>query len=151
MARPRFVVSALSAVAVVASALLVWSPETEIGFDGERGSDREAAVVPDPVQRIDIRDVTSATPVDARDDRAVRRAAPPSEWRAKRPASLLPVRERGDVGDYVDPDAYPVSSFGSGVADDVGEFQDPDYDLPPPSPYGGTLDIGDYLAPEEGP
>ena len=56
-----------------------------------------------------------------------------------------------DVGDYVDPDAYPVSSFGSGVSDDVGEFQDPDYDLPSPSPYGGTLDIGDYLAPEEGP
>ena len=150
MARPRFVVSALSAVAaVVASALLVWSPETEIGFDGDGGSHREAAVVPDAVQPLDIRDVTSAAPVDARDDRAVRPAAPPSEWRAKRAASLLPVRERGDVGDYVDPHAYPVSSFGSGVADDVGEFQDPDYDLPPPS--GGTLDIGDYLAPEEGP
>ena len=151
MARPRFVVSALSAVAVVASALLVWSPETEIGFDGDGGTDRDAPVVPDSAQRLDIRDVTSATPIDVRDDRAVRRAAPPSEWRAKRAASLLPVRERGDVGDYVDPDAYPVSSFGRGVADDVGEFQDPDYDLPPPSPYGGTLDIGDYLAPEEGP
>ena len=151
MPRPKFVVPALSAAGVVAFALLLWSPEVGIGFDGDGGSHREAAVVLDSVQRLDIRDVTSATPIDVRDDRAVRRAAPPSEWRAKRAASLLPVRERGDVGDYVDPDVYPVSSFGSGVAGDVGEFQDPDYDLPPPSPYGGTSDIGDYLAPEEGP
>ena len=153
MARPRFVVAALSAtaVAVVASILLLRPTGAEIGFAGEGESGRDAAIALDSVGLLEIHNAILAADGDFREGRADRRVDPLSERRAKRSVSYPPVGERGDVGGYLDPDAYPVSPVGGGVSDDFGEFQDPAYDLPSPQPYGGTLDIGDYLAPEEGP
>ena len=153
MPGPKFVELSLLAavvVAVVASAVLLRPTGAQIGSDGDSGIDREATVALDPVEHLEIRDVTLTGRGDFRDSRADRRSEPPSERHGKRTASSPPVGEHDDVGEYVDPDAYPVSPFGSGIPDDVGEFQDPDYDLLAPLPNGGS-EVGDYLEPEEGP
>ena len=67
-----------------------------------------------------------------------------------RPASSVQPSELGEIGEYLDPDAfYPVSASG-GVVSDVGDFQDPDYDLPASTGEGAAY-VGEYIEPEDPP
>ena len=144
MPRASFVVVALSTtVAVVVASVLMLRPTgTETGSDGEDA--REAVIVLDSVEAAGTRDTMSVVQEDLPESGAVRRTVPESEGRGEKPAATLPVREQGDVGEYLDPDAlYPVSSY--------GEFQDPDRDVPTAPPHEGVSDVGEYLEPEERP
>ena len=151
MPRASFVVVALSTtVAVVVASVSMLRPTgTETGSVGEDA--REGMIVLHSVKVPEPRETISAPHEGSRDDRAVRRAGPESERRAKRPVATLPVREHDDVGDDLDPDVlYPVSQYGGSVVD-VGEFQDPERDVPTAPPYEGVSDVGEYLEPEERP
>ena len=151
MPRASFVVVALSTTVAVVVASVSWlrPTGTETGFDGEDAW--EAVIVLDSVEVAGTRDTTSAAHEGSRDGRAVRRAEPESERRAKRPAVTWPAREHAEVGEYLDPDAlYPVSSYGGSVVD-VGEFHDPERDVPTAPPHEGVSDVGEYLEPEERP
>ena len=152
MPRARFVGMALSStVAVVVASILLLRPTgAETGSDYGEG-DGDAVVVLDSAKIPEPRDTILVVHEDSSDVRAVRRSGPESERLTQGPAATLPVRERGDVGEHLDPDAlYLVSSSGGNVVD-VGEIEDPEHDVPTAPPYEGVSDIGDYLEPEESP
>ena len=134
---------ALSAAAVVASVLLLRPTGAEV----ESEDDIEAAIMSDSVDFAEIQD--GAVRLVARHDYLIRHAAQPPEPRAERLKRRVS-RENADAGEYLDPDALPVS-FSGGSVFDIGEFLDPERDIPPPVPADGVADVGDYLAPEQGP
>ena len=145
------VLSGVVLLIVVASVLALRPTGTEVEFYGDSEGDRKAVIVLDSTDFIEMRGATLADRGDFRAGPEVARAKTESRGRMKRPASSWPVREPGDDGEYVDPLAdRPVAPLGGGVSY-VGEFQDPDHDVPMPLPDDGIWDVGDYLAPEEGP
>ena len=154
MPRARFVVVALSAAVAVVVASVLWLRPTgaEAGSEDDGEDDREAVIGLDSAEFPETGDTMAAVREDLPDGRWVRAAEHESERRAKRPAPTLPARERGEVGEHLDPDAlYPVSFSSGGGVVDVGEFEDPESDAPTAPPRGGASDVGDYLDPEEGP
>lgn len=146
--------SALSgaALVVVASFLVQWPTDTEIGLDGDGDSEGEpeAATIFHSADIVEMRGAVLADRGDFRGGPAGPRAKTEFPGRTKQPASSGPVPEPGDDGEYIDPLVDHPASPPGGVSY-VGEFQDPEHDVPTPPPYDGILDIGDYLAPEEGP
>ena len=142
----------MSAVlAAVVFAPLASCMEPGIGLDGDGGVDEGLGVAPESVNFSEVGNATLAVGADAGDDLVVGRVAPLPERREEPPVLFLRLREHGDVGEYLDPDAHYLLSPPGGSVVDVGEFQDPEHDDPTPLPYEGVSEVGDYLLPEEGP